>query len=359
MKLIIPAAGLSTRFGLQRPKFLQTHPSGGTMLSRGIGGQLDLIDEIIVISLEEYFVDISSESFVEELTDQTKCKSRLILLQDRTTSMVETIYKGVSNLNEEFGFIVKDVDNYIDITDFLIEQTTHSNLIGYFNIGESHSVSHVGKSFVKVDTNNFLINIYEKILTGNLINTGLISFRSTSEFLSFAEPALNRRVSYLSDVIKLMLENGIIFKAHEIMNYLDWGTLKEWQAFKDSFATFFVDLDGTLIHNSHPLGMKSQSNWQSFNPISKNIDTLLEIQKHGRAQFIFTTSRSGKFHSELNNNLIHLGFRDFRLITDLFHSKRILINDFSDSNLFPTAIAVNISRDSANLSDFLYSQLKK
>jgi len=32
-KLLIPAAGLSTRYGLERPKFLLQHPVGVSMLT--------------------------------------------------------------------------------------------------------------------------------------------------------------------------------------------------------------------------------------------------------------------------------------------------------------------------------------
>ncbi|MEJ7682686.1 MAG: hypothetical protein WKG06_33480 [Segetibacter sp.] len=32
--------------------------------------------------------------------------------------------------------------------------------------------------------------------------------------------------------------------------YSDWGTIEDWDRFKRSYATLFVDLDGTLVKNS-------------------------------------------------------------------------------------------------------------
>ena len=349
---------MSTRFGLERPKFLQSHPSGGTMLSRGVGGKLSGIDEIVVITLEEFFLDISKESLIKEFKKFSECSVRIVTLRDRTSSMVETIYQGLEILAEEFSFIVKDTDNFIEVSTFLEALSDQPNLLGYFNLNENDSVSHKGKSYVHMNSDGFLTKIVEKSISSNFINTGLVSFRSASEFMSFAEQVLNRRTSYVSDVIKLMMQNDIKFKTHEIRNYIDWGTLKEWQVFKDSFATFFVDLDGTLLMNSHPLGLHTHQNWLSFKPIEENIQALLKIYERGKAQIVFTTSRSAEYRNEINNYLTQLGFQSFTLITDLYHSKRILINDFSDSNRFPTAIAINIKRNNSNLSEFLDPYMK-
>ena len=38
------------------------------------------------------------------------------------------------------------------------------------------------------------------------------------------------------------------------------------------------------------------------------------------------------------------------IITDLPHSKRLLVNDFANTNPYPTAISLNTERDSLILS---------
>ena len=43
----------------------------------------------------------------------------------------------------------------------------------------------------------------------------------------------------------------------------------------------------------------------------------------------------------------------YEVITDLPHASRVLINDFSNSNPYPTSQAINLVRDSNNLGDYL------
>ena len=51
--------------------------------------------------------------------------------------------------------------------------------------------------------------------------------------------------------------------------------------------------------------------------------------------------------------LYSLGFKSFNLLCGLQNSKRILINDYNNNNPYPRAEAINLKRDSDNLSDFL------
>jgi hypothetical protein len=37
---------------------------------------------------------------------------------------------------------------------------------------------------------------------------------------------------------------------------------------------------------------------------------------------------------------------------DLPHAKRILINDFAPTNPYPTAVAINLERNSSNLQNY-------
>ena len=55
MKLIIPVAGLSSRYKGMRPKWMLTLPDGKLMMEHCIKGiDFSNIDEIVVIALEEH-----------------------------------------------------------------------------------------------------------------------------------------------------------------------------------------------------------------------------------------------------------------------------------------------------------------
>jgi hypothetical protein len=51
--------------------------------------------------------------------------------------------------------------------------------------------------------------------------------------------------------------------------------------------------------------------------------------------------------------LNELGFEGCDLIMDVHHTNRVIINDFSNTNPYPSAIAINLNRDSDNLEDYL------
>ena len=48
----------------------------------------------------------------------------------------------------------------------------------------------------------------------------------------------------------------------------------------------------------------------------------------------------------------NIGLFPDKYVMNLPHSKRYLINDYANSNPYPTAIAINIERNSNNLKSF-------
>ena len=108
--LIVPAAGLSTRYGLSRPKFLLEHPSGMTMLTAGLSEISGLsnsgIEKILIVSLQDHFRDISPEKFCTEVTTVTGLTTEIMLLESSTSSMVETVCIALDHLDHDDYFLV-------------------------------------------------------------------------------------------------------------------------------------------------------------------------------------------------------------------------------------------------------------
>jgi hypothetical protein len=48
-----------------------------------------------------------------------------------------------------------------------------------------------------------------------------------------------------------------------------------------------------------------------------------------------------------------MGFVNYVLVMEANHSRRVLINDYANSNPFPSAVALNLKRDSDNLGDMI------
>ena len=135
-------------------------------------------------------------------------------------------------------------------------------------------------------------------------------------------------------------------------NYLDWGTLEDWQTFRRKYKTIFVDLDGTIVSSDfRSFGM----DWGENKLLEGNCAFLRSLHATGTVQLIITTARPDSSRAAtikfLNDNEIPFD----KIIFGLFHARRILINDFSNSNPYPTATAINLPRDSDNLALYDFS----
>ena len=351
--LIVPAAGYSKRFNLGRPKMLLQHPMGVTMLTAAIenlGNQLEQDkDKIIIVMKEEFFTDISLEKLQSELNARLEIEARIILIEKNSESMVETIIHGIKELDVDDSIIIKDSDNRLNI-DF-DEFNKYEYAISGLSLNNTKVKNIASKSFLKVNENDYLTSIFEKKIESDLINVGLVKFESASNFIKYAKKVEVSREIYVSDVLQKALEDGKKVKVIRAVNYEDWGTQEDWLEYVRTYSTLFVDIDGVLCINENPLS--KNGGWNQFDPITENLETLLTLQDSGKVKIIFTTSRSDTHRLFLIAELKNQGFLNFELITGLPHAKRILINDFSRTNEFPSALSINLPRNSQNLGEYL------
>ena len=78
-----------------------------------------------------------------------------------------------------------------------------------------------------------------------------------------------------------------------------------------------------------------------------------DLYDSGKCRIIITTSRKSSFKEVTISQLDREGIKYHDIIFDLPHAERIVINDFSKSNKYPTCSSVNIPRNSNNLKDFI------
>ena len=351
--LVIPAAGASTRYNLDRPKFLLNHPLGGTMLSHAIKGLGNLeshgIQRVLIVSLEHYFEKISVEKLVQEISKFVDLPVEILLLSEPTNSMVATLVKAIEHIGTDSPLILKDCDNLVELRDGALKNDY--NFITTLNLSEFPQVRADNKSFIKFNNKNILENIVEKKIISSHINVGCIKIRSSSDFLSSALELQGANETYVSDIIRSMLEQNKEFFAVPVTKYEDWGTREDWLKFTSEFSTIFVDIDGVMAMNENPLSLVG--GWNRFRPIEDNCAVLLKMVETGKTKIVFTTARSDEYREECESKLNELGFKNVVLVMNLLHAKRILINDFAKTNPYPTAIAINIERDKDNLTDYL------
>ena len=139
------------------------------------------------------------------------------------------------------------------------------------------------------------------------------------------------------------------FKIKNVSEYLDLGTLKEWLSFKGKTKTYFIDIDGVVVKNSAEYW---EPYWGTTEGIAENVETIKKLHESG-SQIIFVTTRKEEYRKITEEQLARLGLKYHSLVMGAYHTTRVLINDFANSNSYPSALAINIARDSNNLGDFI------
>ena len=162
-------------------------------------------------------------------------------------------------------------------------------------------------------------------------------------YLSLKETAPEGAEIFISHVIKELLQDEP-FEAVQADKFIDCGTYESYIKHAESTPTYFIDLDGTLWANQSKLFNNHYNTPKT--PIPAAVEYFLKKQAEG-CKLIFTTSRPNSVRAETENALFGtLGFHRTKVIMDLPHGPRVLVNDFSKTNPGPSAIAINATRDS-------------
>jgi hypothetical protein len=204
------------------------------------------------------------------------------------------------------------------------------------------------KSFIVSNDQGIITSIIEKQVVSDKFCVGGYKFASVGMYLDAYEKlnAANVKEIFVSHVIEQCLNDRHIFKEALVTDYTDVGTADDWFEYNDR-AVVFCDIDGTIIQ---------AQNYRKHNvptvPLANNIARVKQLVANG-GQLIFTTARPESRREEDIAMLTELGFNDFQLVSGLKNTKRILINDYNEANPYPRAIAVNIKRDTDNLTDYI------
>ena len=347
--LLVPMAGKSTRFPGTRSKWMLSHP--GSNRCMGIesitGLNLDFFEKIYFICLkncEDQYQFL--QGFKTELKKiGIENKTEIILLEKETQSQSETIFSAIKKKNVTGFIFVKDSDNY-----FEVELKNQNNQICYFDLNKKDGINARNKSYIEFDTNGIVFNIVEKKIISSNFSVGGYGFSSAEEFCIIYENLKDiEGECYISNIIFEMLLSGKTFFGTSTSNYKDWGTLEDWNKYKETYKTLFVDLDGTLVTNtSHHFPPYIGEGV----PLQSNIDYLNKLYSTGRVRIVITTSRPKQYYQKTIDELQdkQISFDD--IIMGLPHAQRILINDFAKSNPYPSCSALNIPRNNDNLEDY-------
>lgn len=344
--LIIPCAGKSSRFPNMRPKWMLTHPDGSLMIEKAISGfDLEEYERIIITIVEEHNKFFEGELSLRQVFGENV---EICILPEFTKSQSETVLQTIKLMKVKGSIVVKDSDNYVSFAKKPI-----NNFVVGVNLKEMPNVSNIpGKSFILVNEQNIITNIIEKQIKSDIISVGIYGFSSVEIFEKAYDDVSKNTSSelYLSHLISYLINTGNeLFEYIKAFDYNDWGTIKEWRDEIKKYTTYFVDIDGVLMKNSGKFGT---FNWETNNILlEENIKEIKKLQDEG-AQIIFVSSRPEKYLKKAIALIANFGVTPYSYIHSLNHSRRVLINDFANSNPYPSAVVVNIPRNS-EIADYL------
>ncbi len=345
--LILPVAGRSSRFPGMRPKWLLTMPDGKLMLEKAVEG-LEMSDfgRVIVICLKEHLdAYLTQESLEEVLMGIGHPNVELCVLEEPTTSQSETVAMGLIHANVTGSFFVKDCDNKFNV------RWNGGNEVAVLDLNNIGLIDAKNKSYVNADAMGNISNIVEKQVISNYFCCGGYGFSSSEEFLNHFRAINSPHEIFLSHVIYSMLMKGENFRMSKADGYIDWGTLREYRHYTRTYLTIFCDVDGVLFYNGSKFG---KMGWKT-KPISENLESISKLQKAGQLYLVITSSRPETEIEYIRKQLAEFEIYPNKYVMGLPHTRRILVNDYSATNPYPTAIAINLERDEKTLSSIINS----
>jgi choline kinase len=344
--MIVPAAGRSTRFGEGRPKWMRTHPAGELMIIEAIRGidKTNIARLLIVVvkqHIEEYKLNLPK--LTARIAEQGVVPE-FIVLDDFTSSQSETVYR-VAGIDD--AIFIKDCDNYFEASPQDVNGVCTSKL--------APGINATNKSYIQLDKMGNISGIVEKQIVSDQFCCGGYSFASGREFCKrYEQVAATKEVDsgevYISHIIQAMLLDGVGFGVQEVGGYLDWGDAKAWKEFCGEWKTLFIDIDGTLIRQSSEF---FEPGWGTSEGLPNNIAVVNALFDSGKVRVILTTSRKSEYRQATEEQLVRLGVKHHQVVYDLPAATRVLVNDFADTNPYPSAVAINLERDADDLSDYL------
>jgi hypothetical protein len=341
MEIILPAAGLSTRFPNMRPKYTLTDYKGQMMFERAIQYYVGKYNVTIGI-LREHENKYNISKYIQDTYDKLV---NIVVLEERTSGPADTVYQILkqANISDDMEFFIKDCDSFFD------HIPTEGNYVCVSSIADHEVLKRLAsKSFVISNDQGIINNIIEKKVVSDKFCVGGYKFDKVGLYKQTFEKLKSKNVKeiFVSHIIQDCLHNNHIFTEKQITNYIDVGTAEDWFEYNDR-PVIFCDIDGTLV--------KAQAKGtydEQPEALEENVKVMLKYQNNG-SQIIFTTARPKKYDTRTREILDSLGFKEYDLISGLQNVKRILINDYNEANPHPRAIAVNLKRDTDNLKDYI------
>ena len=173
MEVIVPAAGLSTRFPNMPPKYLLTDSNGDMMLRKAIEPYLN--HHVTIGILQEHDEKYNAKEKIHE--QLPKDSFDLVVLPQVTAGPAATIYEILERTKITGDFLIKDCDSYFE------HDITEGNYVCVSKVKENEILYNLaGKSFVQSNEQGIITDIIEKQVISDKFSVGGYKFADALQY---------------------------------------------------------------------------------------------------------------------------------------------------------------------------------
>jgi hypothetical protein len=341
MDLLVPCAGRSSRFSTSRPKYLLTMPDGKLMIQATTESFIPNFNRICFGVLKEHDEKFHSSKILKKLFPTCE----VFIIDGVTRGQAETVVKMLKYFKITDSFLVKDSDSHFNA---LSVYESSKNYVSICDAKKTPETLLYNKSFVELSNQKYILRTSLDIIS-NFFSCGGYFFSNALDFIDnfhkYEEMQMEGEF-FISNVIDIMIDNNHMFHPMECSDLKDWGTFDDWINYKQLRSAYFFDIDGVIYENGSEFW---EPKWGENKILSKSKDKINKLF-NSENQIILTTSRPESFREITIKQLNQDGVLYHQLIMGIYHGTRYLINDYSKTNPYPAAKAINTKRNSC---DFL------
>jgi len=354
MKILIPMAGLGSRFKLENfatPKPL-IRVNGKALIEHSVES-LGLTGDYIFVTRK--FDDEAYNSELSALLRSLQPESLEICLGYKTRGASETCLAAVSHINNDEELIITNCDQILNWNpEAFLKLSRESGVDGSVLTFESDDPRH---SYAAITQDLTITDIVEKEVISKHALVGLHYWRRGRDFVAAAEKQLSayaegkKSECYISESYKILIQKGLKIKSihtspstytplgtpKDVAGYL--GKLREF--YQEKPKTIFCDIDGTILKHRHRFSSVCATEPELLEGVKAKFD---EWDSVGHT-IVLCTARKESARQMTESQLTSLGIAWNYLLMGLSSGQRILINDKLNEMDPERAVSVNLLTD--------------
>jgi hypothetical protein len=345
--VLVPCAGPLPADG-RRPSWLLTTPTGELAVTRAVMAIPAPQIARVVIGVSQMADQKfgAAEALRRSFAASQLRAPEIVIVDHPTRGAADTVELMIEQAAVEGPVAIKDAHGIFQLQAPLPD----SSFIAVSDLRENLDTPRVGqKSFVLCNEQGLVSDIIEKEVCSNLISVGLYGFADAQifrkHFLALSNAA-GAGAFFVSHIMSEAIAGGDVVEPVKTRDFVQADDHHSWRGFCERHKTLVLDIDGVVFRNHSRFFAPF---WEEDDtPIDPNVQFLLKLQAEG-AQLVFMTARPDEYRQKTLNALLALGLNVHGLITGCNHARRLLVNDFAPSNPYPSATAVNLARNAADL----------